>query len=65
VLAEEGAQLLGQAVDVDHLTLVEEARSDFGRGGLDELRRAAAAELGGGHETRLDVESYDRARLWL
>ena len=65
VLAEERAELLGQAVDVDDLTLVEEAGAESRGRGLDQPRRASAGELGSGDEAGLDVEPHDRARLWL
>src|SRR6185503_4610115 len=56
VLAEEGLHAVSEPVDVHDLTLMEEAGAESLGGGTDQLRLAAAGELGSSEEARLDVE---------
>ena len=59
---EEGLHAVGEPVDVDDLTLVEEAGAERLGGRPHERGLAAAVEFGGGKEAGLDVEPNDRTR---
>ena len=63
VLAEEGPDPVGEAVDVDDLALVEEAGAEGLGRRAHERRRASAGELGGRQEAGLDVEPNNRSCL--
>ena len=56
VLLEEGLDAVGEPVDVDDLTLVEEAGAEGLGGRPHERGLSIAAEFGGGEEAGLDVE---------
>ena len=58
-LGEEDLQLLGEAIDVDYLTVVEQARLEGAGCRVGESEALAVRELGGRNEPRLDVEAYD------
>ena len=62
VLLEEGLDAVGEPVDVDDLTLVEEAGAEGLGRRPQERGRSTAAEFGGGEEAGLDVESNYRTR---